>query len=175
MNADEPPDGPQPGRFRAALRELYSELDQAITQLAPVCQLSGRCCRFKEYDHTLFVSAGEAELLLAEASPPVRTLDRGETCPWQDEAGRCTARNARPLGCRVYFCDPAYQTHASTLSEQFIARLKRLVDEHGLPWHYAPLHHHLESAREDARFFPPSLPTFSLEPGESATGSRFLA
>ena len=34
-----------------------------MARLGPVCQLSGRCCRFKEYGHTLFVStAGDSAL-----------------------------------------------------------------------------------------------------------------
>lgn len=175
MNAEDASTGQDLGRFRAAVRQLYAELDGAVAAYGPVCRLSGRCCRFLEYDHTLFISAPEAELLLAEAPPPVRALDDGATCPWQDEQGRCCAREARPLGCRVYFCDPAYQTHASALSEQFIARLKRLVEEHGLAWRYAPLHDHLRAARDEARFSSPSLPTLCSEHAPSDPGPGFLA
>jgi Fe-S-cluster containining protein len=132
--------------FRAELRAIYDDLDAEVARLGPVCELSGRCCRFDEYGHTLFLSAPEAALLLADAPSPVRPLDRGASCPWQDEKGRCTAREARPMGCRVYFCDPAYQAHAPALSEAFIARLKRLTNSLGLPWNYAPLHHHLRLA-----------------------------
>ena len=92
------------------------QLDAAVARLGPVCRISGRCCRFREYGHTLFLSAPEADYLLSEAPAPVRPLDDGETCPWQDVRGRCTARDARPLGCRVYFCDPAYQDAAPELS-----------------------------------------------------------
>jgi hypothetical protein len=141
-----------PSRFRAALHALYAALDAELARLGPVCALSGRCCRFAEYGHTLFVSALEVALLLDEAPPPSRPLDEGETCPWQDAAGRCTARSARPLGCRTYYCDPVYQSRGPVLSEIFIGRLKRLVDESGLPWHYAPLHRHLHEAQAQGRF-----------------------
>jgi hypothetical protein len=43
----------------------------------------------------------------------------------------------------VYFCDPAYQPHAAELSEEFIGRLKQVVNDLDLPWDYAPLHDHL--------------------------------
>jgi hypothetical protein len=132
--------------FRDALRVIYAELDAEIARRAPVCQLSGRCCRFAEYDHTLFLSSAELGVLLADAPAPSRPLDRGETCPWQDAQGRCTAREARPLGCRVYFCDPAYEGQAAGLSETFLARIKQLTDDFDLPWNYAPLHHHLRAA-----------------------------
>lgn len=144
-----------PGRVRDPLRVLYGDLDAAVARIGPSCALSGRCCRFAEYDHTLFVSAAEVAVLLADAPPPCRPLDDGETCPWQDAKGRCTARAARPLGCRVYYCDPSYQDHAQALSEAFLGRMKRLVDDLGLPWNYAPLHHHLRQAEAEGRLSPP--------------------
>jgi hypothetical protein len=129
---------------RAELRALYAQLDAEVDKIGPVCRLSGRCCRFREYGHTLFVSTPEVQFLLESAPEPQRPLDRGETCPWQDSLGRCTARDCRPLGCRVYYCDPSYEQAAHELSERFIAGLKRLADRHGLPWNYAPLHCHLQ-------------------------------
>jgi hypothetical protein len=130
-------------QLRELLSGLYRELDQAIAGHGPVCELSGRCCRFKEHGHTLFLSAPEAALLLADAPDPVRELDDGETCPWQDHQGRCTAREARPMGCRVYYCDPRYQEVAPRLSEEFLRRLNEMVTQQNWPWNYAPLHHHL--------------------------------
>ncbi|HEY2154376.1 MAG TPA: hypothetical protein VGH33_02015 [Isosphaeraceae bacterium] len=135
-----------PDEVRSALRDLYEELDVAVRARGPVCELSGRCCRFAEYDHTLFLSAPEAALLISDAGPPSRPLDDGATCPWQDAKGRCTARDARPLGCRIYYCDPAYQGAMSELGETYIARLKALVERLHLPWDYAPLHRHLRDA-----------------------------
>jgi hypothetical protein len=99
----------------------------------------------------LFVSALEVHYLIGQAPRPSRPLDRGETCPWQDARGLCTAREARPLGCRIYYCDPAYEASAPELSELFIARLKRLAEEYGLAWNYAPLHHHLHDQRDGGR------------------------
>ncbi|WZO96612.1 hypothetical protein EP7_003614 [Isosphaeraceae bacterium EP7] len=139
-------DSTDPSRFRQRLQGIYRDLDAEIARLAPVCSLSGRCCKFEEYGHTLFVSAPEFDLLLADAPTPSRPLDGGATCPWQDLNNRCTARDARPLGCRVYFCDPAYEPLAPDLTEAFLARIKAMVIEMGLPWNYAPLHRHLDEA-----------------------------
>jgi hypothetical protein len=138
---------PLSSQAEAELRELYADLDAEVTLLGPVCQLSGRCCRFKEFGHTLFVSTAEVRLLVGSAPPPRRPLDDGETCPWQDDRGHCTARESRPLGCRVYYCDPSYEGFAYDLSERYIGRLKTLTSEHGLPWDYAPLHRHVEAAQ----------------------------
>ncbi len=153
--------GPESSRSRPArreapcreeLRELYATLDTELARIGPVCLASGRCCRFGEYGHTLFVSEPEMDHFLAEAPAPARPLDDGETCPWQDARGRCTARDARPLGCRIYHCDPAFQEVAPALSERFIGRLKALVDLHGLSWNYAPFHRHLDRRRLEIDF-----------------------
>jgi hypothetical protein len=136
---------------RSELQRLYQELEQEIVQAGPVCRMSGLCCRFTQYGHTLFVSGPEALLLVADAPPPVRDLDQGETCPWQDQNDRCTARDARPLGCRIFFCDPSFETRMPGLAETYIARLKQIASEHDWPWDYAPLHDHLRRARSEGR------------------------
>jgi hypothetical protein len=137
---------------RTDLRELYEELDREVALLGPVCALSGRCCRFLEFGHTLFVSAAEVQFLLGFGPPPSAALDEGATCPWQDSRGHCTARDARPLGCRIYYCDPTYQEDAHRLSEQFIDRLKKLSTRHGIPWNYAPIHRHLHDEQRLGTF-----------------------
>ncbi len=149
--ADERPLIDRLEEVRSALGEVYREVEEQIAARGPVCQLSGRCCRFQEYRHTLFLSAAEAHLLVADAPRPVRALDEGATCPWQDPYGRCTARDARPLGCRVYFCDPLFESTMPVVTERAIARLKQLAVERDWPWDYAPLHEHLRRARADGR------------------------
>jgi hypothetical protein len=119
--------------------ELYVLVDAEVRAAGPVCQASGRCCRFKEYGHTLFLSNLEAEVLLASAP----TYDPEEVtpdfCPFQVE-GLCSAREPRPLGCRIYFCDPTYQSRMTEITEDALHRLKELADEAGIDWRYAPLH-----------------------------------
>jgi hypothetical protein len=155
MTAEPQPDVPDPAeltrRIRPELLSLYRELDDAVAAYGPVCELSGRCCRFREYGHALFLTMPEALVLIADAPPPARELDDGDSCPWQDRSGRCTARDARPLGCRGFFCDPSFDIHASELTERFLARLRQLVKKHDWPWDYARLHDHLHRARADGR------------------------
>lgn len=131
---------------RTGLHTLYDALAEDIAAAAPVCELSGRCCRFKEYGHTLFISRPEAELLLEEGLP-AGAIVNDEGCPFQIN-GLCTARDRRPLGCRVYFCDPNYAGNGEALSEKYIGQLKRLHDATGTPWDYRPLHHFLREAAE---------------------------
>lgn len=124
--------------LRSGLAGLYAALAADIQAAAPVCELSGRCCRFKEYGHTLFLSRVEADHLLEDGLPPDAIVDEA-CCPFQVN-GLCTARDRRPLGCRIYFCDPAYAGQGETLSERYIGQLKRLHESTGAPWEYRPLH-----------------------------------
>src|SRR5579859_5300458 len=117
------------------IRDLYQEVDLAVADAGPVCVASGKCCRFKEYGHTLFLSNLEAEVLLADAPPYTQPVS-ADFCPFQ-EGNFCTARDPRPLGCRIYFCDPAYQETSLRLSEEAIGKLKRLAESNGLEWRYA--------------------------------------
>ena len=130
------------------VRELYREVDAEVAAAGPVCAASGRCCRFKEYGHVLFLSNLEAEVLLA-AAPPYERPVTPDYCPFQ-KGNLCTAREPRPLGCRVYYCDPAYQETGNRISEKYLRRLKELAEAHGVEYRYAPLHHFLNAPEEAA-------------------------
>ncbi|MCX7700094.1 MAG: hypothetical protein N2039_04395 [Gemmataceae bacterium] len=141
-------------RIREELLQLYAEVDAEVQAAGPRCDQSGRCCRFTEWGHVLFLSSLEAEHLLASAPAFSRPVSP-DGCPFQVDR-LCTAREVRPLGCRIYFCDPTYQETGQRIMERAIQRLKRLYEEEGLPWHYAPLHSFLNA------HVPESKPTDSM-------------
>ena len=85
--------------LRRRVLELYAEVDAAVAAAGPVCVASGRCCRFKEYGHTLFVSNLEADVLLSDA-PAYRQPASPDFCPFQKD-NLCTAREPRPLEARA--------------------------------------------------------------------------
>jgi hypothetical protein len=130
--------------LRRQVLALYDDVDAEVRAAGPVCVASGRCCRFKEYGHVLYVSNLEADILLSQA-PPYEQPVSPDFCPFQKE-NLCTAREPRPLGCRVYYCDPAYQETGNRITEKYLQRLKALAQDHGLPWQYAPLHTFLNEA-----------------------------
>jgi Fe-S-cluster containining protein len=130
--------------LRRRVLELYQEVDQAVAAAGPLCVASGRCCRFKEYGHTLFLSNLEADVLLAGA-PAFQGPVAADFCPFQD-GNLCTAREPRPLACRIYYCDPAYQETSQELSEKYLRRLKELALQNQKEWRYAPLHVFLNEA-----------------------------
>lgn len=130
--------------LRHEVLSVYEEVDRAVAAAGPVCVASGRCCRFKEYGHTLFVSNLEADVLLA-AAPPYEQPVSPDFCPFQKDR-LCTARDPRPLGCRIFHCDPAFEQRGNRITEEALHRLKTLCQEHGVEWRYAPLHHFLNAA-----------------------------
>jgi hypothetical protein len=134
--------------LRRQVLTLYQEVDAEIRAAGPVCVASGRCCRFKEYRHVLFLSNLEADVLLNQA-PPYQPPVTPDFCPFQKE-NLCTAREPRPLGCRIYYCDPNYQETMRALTDKYLRRLKDLADAHDVEWRYAPLHHFLNNPEEAA-------------------------
>jgi Fe-S-cluster containining protein len=127
-----------PPAVAEAVRAIYAAADREVAEAGPRCEASGRCCRFTEWGHVLFLSHLELAVLLDGA--PAYTKPVGpDGCPFQVQR-LCTAREQRPLGCRVYFCDPAYQERAGEITEKYLGQLKELARAHDLGWQYAPLH-----------------------------------
>ena len=129
---------------------VYLRYSRATIRLG----VSGRCCRFKEYGHVLYLSGLEAEVLLHSA-PAYEQPVTPEFCPFQ-KGNLCTAREPRPLGCRVYYCDPNYQETGNQISETYLRKLKELAREEGIEWQYAPLNHFLNNPPDEASKLPKS-------------------
>lgn len=137
-----------------ALRRLYGAVERRIAAAGPVCEASGRCCRFREFGHRLYLTRPEAELLLADGLPATGPFDDAG-CPFQIDR-LCTARDGRPLACRVYFCDPSYEGVGEEIMEAAIAELRQLHEAHGRDWEYAPLHVFLNEAAQGWTPTPPA-------------------
>ena len=60
----------------------------------------------------------------------------GLGCPYQLN-GLCAAHEARPFGCRVYFCDPASTDWQHDQYERFHAAIRELHERFGVPYWYA--------------------------------------
>jgi Fe-S-cluster containining protein len=132
-------------KLRLQVLKIYEAAEQDIAAAGPVCLASGRCCRFKEYGHTLFLSNLEAAVLLGGA-PAYTQPVAADYCPFQVDK-LCTAREHRPLGCRVFFCDVAYQQQAGEITETYLGELKQLAERECVEWRYAPLHVFLNDAK----------------------------
>jgi len=116
---------------------MYREVDRAVTAAGPICVASGKCCRFKEYGHMLYLSNLEADVLLSNAPPYEQ--------PVSADSARFRRRIFAPpasLGrwhAESFSGDPNYQETANRLTEEFLHRLKALALENDIEWRYAPL------------------------------------
>ena len=120
--------------FLAQLNEMLRRAEANVLAADPTCRACGRCCHFDEREHRLYVSTGELALLAADpppACPPGR-------CPYQQGA-LCTARPRRALGCRTFYCDRSVQDHSNAIYESAHQAIRRLHDQHGIPYHYVEL------------------------------------
>lgn len=127
-------------RLRAAVEAIYAEVEREIAAIKPRCEMSGRCCRFEEYGHRLFVTTAELAAFAASAKedPVVISMlesEDGGGCRFQ-EGRMCKAHAIRPMGCRMFFCDEAHEEELQTLFERMHARLKALHDELRIPYIY---------------------------------------
>ena len=147
--------------LREAVLRVYDAVDRAIAAAGPRCNASGRCCRFEEYGHTLFISQFEAELLL-ENAPPYEKPVSPAGCPFQVD-NLCTARESRPLGCRIYFCDPSYLEAGNRIMEEALSQLKAIAETHESGWWYAPLQSFLNESDR-----PQPLPPNTMTPARKA-------
>jgi Fe-S-cluster containining protein len=101
------------------LRALYARADALFAGAS--CDVSTECCRFgvtgREPQVTSIELALVARAIAARggqlpakkrALPLAHTNLRDErTCPMLDVHGRCSIYDARPLGCRTFFCNRA--------------------------------------------------------------------
>jgi len=127
-----------PDLFRRALRALYARVEADLAaRPGLVCGRSGRCCRFKEAGHELFLTRVEFEELQARGGKRKGGTDR---CPWLED-GRCRNREGRALACRTYFCSD--EALASEVTERWHREVRRLHDRFGEEYDYRSLADHL--------------------------------
>ncbi|MBI2921202.1 MAG: hypothetical protein HYY18_08980 [Planctomycetes bacterium] len=150
LRAATPPPGLDPGAretLRAELGALYRDVDAEIAASNPACKLSGECCHFERYGHRLYASRAEAVYFALHHAPPAPGFAH-DRCPYLS-GNRCTAREGRPLGCRVFFCDPAWKGKGEALTERALRRIAEMTDRLGIPWDYRPFLTHLDDMGED--------------------------
>jgi hypothetical protein len=144
----------------ASIQAIYVEFEAERLARQPRCDASGRCCRFEEYGHRLFISTAEVAAFIAAGPPATPPAWDGTGCPYQVE-GLCTARDGRPFGCRVYFCDPSSKDWQTTQYERFHASIRELHERRGVPYVYAEWRDALAAV---------GLPSEATEPDSSPVG-----
>ena len=120
----------------AAIHALYADVQLAIDDRRPACAVSGRCCRFEEYGHRLYVTTLELAAFVRQLETGYSTESwDGTGCPFQ-RSRLCTVHAIRPFGCRIFFCDPTRTEWQNDAYERFHARIQQLHTELNVPYFY---------------------------------------
>jgi len=129
---------------RGAVARVYTDLQREIDARRPICSASGKCCRFEEYGHRLYVSTLELAAFVAQVPTvtrdvPVQTRSlpvlTSPGCPFQVD-NLCSVHAIRPFGCRMFFCDATATQWQNERYEHFHAELKRLHELLDVPYFY---------------------------------------
>ena len=158
-----------------ALGALYDRLDSDVAKRGPTCWISGRCCRFDAYGHSLYVTGLEVAWVLGksrksqvasvasrgaldDSGPAARsvTMESGDApadgaCPFQ-AGGLCRIREIRPLGCRVFFCQHGTEDWQRDLYERYLGDLRSLHDDYDVAYRYLEWRAALKSAADSADY-----------------------
>ncbi|MCD4825221.1 MAG: YkgJ family cysteine cluster protein [Phycisphaerae bacterium] len=123
------------GPFLDQLGEILHQGDLALAEYRPACRGCGICCDFAKMDHRLYVSTGELALLTraGESATPAELR-----CPYQAGAN-CTAREFRPLGCRMFFCDANLTDTHEAIYEKFHGEIRLLHHRFDIEYFYVEL------------------------------------
>lgn len=117
------------------VRALYDSVDEEMAADAHLCTRRGLCCDFPRSGLHLYATRLEVNFLLA--GTPVVPEVGGSLCPfWR--GGLCHARDARPLGCRTYFCDPTLREKGEELYARAHRALISIGEELRIPYEYRP-------------------------------------
>lgn len=117
------------------MRAFYESLDAAVDAHRPTCWNKAACCKFGEFGHRLYVTSVEVAFFVGGLRNDWQPPTDEDRCPYQVD-GLCTARAHRPMGCRVFFCDPASSHWQGDEYERCLARLKAICSDHGVEYHY---------------------------------------
>ncbi len=117
--------------------EIYNELEAELASINPGCNTCGTCCHFDEFNHVLYASTIETKYIQENIEVPPFDPDQG-TCPFLID-DKCTIREHRALGCRVFFCNPDHKETLQDIYEKYYTMIKDMAVKNQTEWNYAPM------------------------------------
>ena len=121
--------------FAEQMTRFYAKVDRMIESHGPTCWNRGACCQFGRYGHKLYVTSAELAYFVRGLGGHFRVPSNDTACPYQIQ-GQCTAREYRPLGCRIFYCDPDAQHWQNDAYERQLKELKSVSEDYGIDYHY---------------------------------------
>ena len=122
------------------LAEIQDILNSALVEIEsfdPDCKACGNCCDFANFGHRLYVSTGELANLISQSPIDADEIEHLK-CPYQQN-DLCLARNARPLGCRLFFCDEKINDQYQQIYEDCYAKIKQAHLKFSTAYNYIEL------------------------------------
>ena len=125
----------------ADLQSVFVRVEGEIASRQPICTTSGRCCHFERFDHRLYTTGLEVAYTIACLESPLTrdaldaAIKRGG-CPFQGDV-LCSVHTIRPVGCRVYFCDPTARGWMEDLAERAHGWVRAIHTEHNITCRYS--------------------------------------
>lgn len=118
------------------MRALYDDVDRQIAAHQPNCRNRGQCCNFQAYGHRLYVSTVELSHFVSNHADSWRGSNAtAGQCPYQVD-GKCTARESRPLGCRIFFCESETAAWPNEIYEAALERSQQIATSHSVEYRY---------------------------------------
>lgn len=140
-------------KIEKELQGIYKELDEELAKACPElvsgsspgCDACGECCNFDKFDHVLYATKIEVDYIKSNVLVPKKHPNKN-ICPFLVDQ-KCTIRDYRTLGCRVFYCNPDYQQNLShEIYNKYYRKIKDLAHAYGLEtesaiaaWRYAPI------------------------------------
>ena len=122
---------------RPEIIQIYKKLESELSSINPGCDACGACCHFDEFGHVLYTSTIETDYIKDNVEVPSFDPDKN-VCPFLID-NKCTAREHRALGCRVFFCNPDYKEKSQDIYNKYYTMIKDLADKNQVKWRYAPM------------------------------------
>ncbi|MBN1341390.1 MAG: YkgJ family cysteine cluster protein [Phycisphaerae bacterium] len=119
-----------------AVGDLLSRAEHDIAKHGILCQQCGRCCRFGEYGHRMFVTPLELAYLLAKVENV--TSQAGtftQNCIFQGGSS-CTIYPHRLLCCRIFLCKLDGKGVVFSPGEKWHRALVELHETLCIPYYY---------------------------------------
>jgi Fe-S-cluster containining protein len=104
-----------------------------LRRLGAACAACGRCCRFAEFGHRLWLT--DLELALLRARHGRRRVADPGVCPYLDGTS-CAARDGRALACRTFHCGLPREV-VEEITNRYFERLREIARAAGRALAYA--------------------------------------
>lgn len=135
--------GEDEGALLDELASFYADVDAAFATTS--CPATSECCRFARTGREPYVTSLEMAMVdralarrggsfpqgpkpLHEERRELPVLKEERACPFLSKERRCSIYEARPLGCRTFFCERGTTEGRPVKHKELLAFVNRLKD-----------------------------------------------